>query len=89
MLYYVQVQKDDNIAKKFMVVILKPTGTGKSKSYQIVGIPLRGVDRETADKAVNPLRFAFEYGLHAQLEQIRMLSPRVAYVPDDSDELSP
>ena len=37
----------------------------RRKNGEVVGVPLRGVSEETAQEMLDPLRFAFGYGVDA------------------------
>lgn len=71
--FSVTVQPDNQRGHEdqFMVVIEQLIEYGFDIKREIVGIPLRGVSRDTAETYLNPLRFAFEYGAGVAVELVQ------------------
>lgn len=64
--YTLGVEKDDYAKGRYMVVI-------RDSRRHILGVPLRDEDKETAERLLGALRFAFDYGMTA----VRMEVDRV------------
>ena len=57
----IQIEKDDRLKGRFMVVF--------RRDHDIIGIPLRGVTKDQAATSLDPLKYAFEYGLHTMADR--------------------
>lgn len=83
--YQVEVEPDNDIPGKWMVVIYQSLVMQPKKSERtLVGIPLRGVDELTAERSQKIVAWSFEYGVRAHDDFVRRLihrtSPTIAVV---------
>lgn len=61
--FTVQVERDESDPSKYAIVIV-------DSSKQLIGIPLRGVDKAAAVKSIEAICAAFDYGIRAAKDEV-------------------
>lgn len=75
---FISVEKDDNYAGKYMVVIRRPNG-------DIIGIPLRNASKKVAGAYTSSLGYAFEFGVDFAAEEFSKEMKRFRFELEEID----